>query len=88
MRPLSSDWVKAFLGQALTHGASLQNLQVIAMLKIGVKRITLILDLKGFQRGSFFSKTHTYSHRLQPVHFPGSAATNLLKLGSAIISPL
>jgi hypothetical protein len=83
MKP-SSDWVRAFLEQALTHGASSQKRHVKAKLKAGVKRITLILDLKGFHKGSFFSRTQTYSHRLQPVHLEGSTATNLLETAFAM----
>jgi hypothetical protein len=83
MKP-SSDWVRAFLGQALTQGAFSQNRQVKARLKAGVRRITLTLDLKGFQRGSFFSRTQTYSHRLQPVHLAGSTATNFLSTALAM----
>jgi hypothetical protein len=82
-RPFSSDWVKAFSGHAFTHGASLQNRQVMAALSNGVKRRTRILDFKGFHC-SPFSMVQAYSHMLHPVHFPGSTETYFLELALAV----
>jgi len=82
-RPLVSDWVKAFSGQAFTHGASLQNLHVMAALSNGVKRRTRILDFNGFHC-SHFSRVHAYSQMPQPVHLPGSTETYFLELDLAV----
>ena len=78
--PFTSDWIKALLEQAFMHGACSQNLQVIATLNTGVRRITRTRDLKGFQSNSSFSKVQTYSQILQPVHLFGLAETNFLVL--------
>jgi len=67
----------------MTHGAFSQNLQVMTALKKGIRRTTLILDLRGFQKASPFSKAQTYSQVPQPVHLLGCAATNFLPVSFA-----
>ena len=74
--PVFSDCTRAFSGQALTHGASSQNLQARAKLNMGVMRITRILEHMGFPRDSPFSTAHAYSQIPQPVHLLGSTETN------------
>lgn len=76
--PVFSACISAFSGQAFTHGASSQALQVSAKLNRGVMRITRILEHKGFPSVSSFSVAHAYSQMPQPVHFVGSTETNFL----------
>src|SRR5512136_580290 len=75
--PFSVDCFNAFFGQAATHGASLQTLQVTAILDSESSLTALILDLTGLNVFSFSSE-QTYSHMSQPVHFCGSQLTNWL----------
>src|SRR3990170_2317323 len=77
--PVFSCCASAFSGQALTHGASSQNLHANAKLNRGVMRIMRILDLKGFAF-SPFSSVQAYSQMLQPLHLPGSTETNFLSV--------
>jgi len=82
------DCLKASRGQALTHGGSSQNLQVMAVLNRGVRRMTLILDNMGFGK-PFFSNEQAYSHNPHPVHLSELIDTNLLLLISeAFTSPI
>ena len=74
-----SDCLNASREQASTHGGSLQNLQVKAVLSIGVRRITLILDNAGLGK-PFFSNEQTYSHNPHPEHLSGLTETNCLVL--------
>jgi hypothetical protein len=76
--PVFSLWTRAFSGQALTHGASSQNLHARAKLNNGAMRITRILDFNGFPRDSPFSNAQAYSQIPQPVHLLGSTETNFL----------
>ena len=66
--PVSIDWVRAFSGQALMHGASWHALQVIAVFRVCPTLIARILDLRGLKTLSF-SKEQAYSHMSQPTHF-------------------
>ena len=83
MTPFSSDCRRASLRQALTHGASSQNLQAVATLTSGCRRTTLIRDLRGLKDPSF-SRAQAYSQTPQPVHLLGSAETNRLALDFAL----
>ena len=74
-----SDCLKASREQAVTHGGSLQNLQVMAVFSSGLRRMTLILENAGFGK-PFFSNEQTYSHNPHPEHLFGSAETNRLEL--------
>jgi hypothetical protein len=76
--PVSSDWLRAFSGQAFTHWASSQNLHVRAKLNRGVIRMTRILDARGFPWFSFFSSAQVYSQIPQPVHLLGLTVMNFL----------
>ena len=82
-----SDCTSASSGQALMHGASLQNLQVTAALSKGVMRMTRILEPNGVQC-SHFSEAQTYSQMPQPVHLKGSTETNLREVDLACCSCL
>jgi hypothetical protein len=69
MTPSFSDCIKAFRGQAATQGASSQSLQVRAMLNVGFKRKSLILDRKGLKPLFLvFSNEQANSHIPQPMH--------------------
>lgn len=83
IKPVSSACVKAFSGQAFTHGASSQELQARAKLNSGVMRITRILEPTGFPRVSPFSTAQVYSQIPHPVHLLGSTETNFLDLNFA-----
>ncbi len=75
MTPVSSDCVRASLGQAVTHGAGLQSLQAIDMLTSGCNRIVRILDFWALNTLSFV-KEQMYSQTAQPVHLSGSHDTS------------
>ena len=65
--PVSMDLVRASCGQDFTHGASLQERQVIAVLLIWSMRMARIRDFNGLNTCSF-SKEQMYSHMPQPTH--------------------
>ena len=75
--PVSSDWVRAFSGQAVTHLASSQNLQARAKLNMGVMRTIRIRALSGLILFPF-SRAQVYSQIPQPVHLLGLTETNFL----------
>jgi hypothetical protein len=80
--PVSCDCVNASSGQAATHGASLQALQVTAVLKVSPILTERIRDLSGLKTFSF-SKEQTYSQISQPTHFSLSQLTNWLTMFNA-----
>ena len=77
-RLLTSLWVIARSGHALTHLASTHPRQVNAKLNTGAMRTTRIRERIGFQLPSPFSVVQAYSHIPQPMHLLGSTETNFL----------
>lgn len=76
---LTSLWLMARSGHALTHRASWHPRQVKAKLNTGAMRTTRILLRMGFQLfTSPFSEEQAYSQIPQPIHLLGSTATNFL----------
>ncbi len=76
--PVFSAWISAFSGQALTHGASSQNLHARAKLNMGIMRMVRMRERSGFELVSFFSSVQAYSHMPHPVHLLGSTEMNFL----------
>jgi hypothetical protein len=76
IKPVSSDCVSAFSGQAVTHFASSQARQANAKLKRGFILTMRIRDFNGLD--SPFSWKQANSQIPQPVHFEGSTETNFL----------
>ena len=74
----------AFSGHAPTHGASRQDLQVIAVLNIWRILIDRMRDLSGLKIFSF-SKEQAYSHMSHPTHFSLSQLTCWLTMFNAIV---
>src|SRR5271157_556056 len=85
IRPVSSDWVRAFLGQAATHGGSSHSLHVTAKFMSWSILTTLILDFKGLNAFSLVNE-QIYSQTWHPTHLSGSAATNFLSCIFTILS--